>query len=188
MFCDIRYDKTIIVEQGQYLSLSDSNRSISSSPLHVFNLLVSYYHLFSVEKLQIFQHLVSIKILHVFNHLVSVAKLRVIGHLVSIVPFLLRLQRRTCCWTPCLLSVESREVNIIGNTWGSRGNFLGVSSRAVDITMRPYGYRLTQRIDKYHETCKTTCIQSLGHLLSLIFCGKAIDIPTLGVHQNTTCI
>jgi hypothetical protein len=40
----------------------------------------------------------------------------------AIVPFLLRLQRRTCRWTPCLLSGESREVTIIGNTWGSRGN------------------------------------------------------------------
>ena len=52
--------------------------------LHVCNLLVTYCHLLSVERLQLFQHLVSIKILHVFNHLVSVAKLRVIGHLVSV--------------------------------------------------------------------------------------------------------
>ena len=39
-----------------------------------------------------------------------------------------------------------------------------------------------------HKTCKTTCIQSLGHLLSLIVCRKATDIPTLDVEQNTTCI
>jgi hypothetical protein len=52
--------------------------------LHVFNLLVTYCHLLSVEKVQIFQHLVSIKILHGFNQLVSVTKLRVIGHLVSV--------------------------------------------------------------------------------------------------------
>jgi hypothetical protein len=51
------------------------------------------------------------------------------------IKFLLRLQQRTCRWTPCLLSVESREVTIIGNTWGSRGNFLGISSRAVDLTI-----------------------------------------------------
>jgi hypothetical protein len=38
----------------------------------------------------------------------------------------------------CLLSVESREVTIIGNMWGSRGNFLGISSWAVDLTIRPY--------------------------------------------------
>jgi hypothetical protein len=37
-----------------------------------------------------------------------------------------------------LLSVESREVTIIGNMWGSHGNFLGISSRAMDLTMRPY--------------------------------------------------
>ena len=36
------------------------------------------------------------------------------------IAFLLRLQRRTCRWTPCLLSVESREVTIIGNTWALR--------------------------------------------------------------------
>jgi len=57
---------------------------------------------------------------------------------IQYIKFLLRLQRRTCRWTPCLLSVESREVTIIGNTWGSRGNFLMISSRAVDLTMRPY--------------------------------------------------
>ena len=65
----------------------------------------------------------------------------------AIVPFLLRLQRRTCCWTPCLLSVDSRDVTIIGNTWGSRGNFLGISSRAVDLTMRPYGGWLNEWIN-----------------------------------------
>ena len=54
------------------------------------------------------------------------------------IKFLLHLQRRTFRWMPCLLSVESREVTIIGNTWGSRGNFLGISSQAVDLTMRPY--------------------------------------------------
>ena len=32
-----------------------------------------------------------------------------------------------CHWTPCLFSVESREVTIIGNMWGSIGNFLGIS-------------------------------------------------------------
>jgi hypothetical protein len=68
------------------------------------------------------------------------------------VPFLLCLQLRTCRWTPCLLSVESREVTIIGNMWGSHGNFLGISSRAVDLTMRPYDQWLTQRMDKYHVT------------------------------------
>ena len=57
---------------------------------------------------------------------------------IKYIKFLLCLQRRTCRWTPCLLSVESREVTIIGNTWGSRGNFLGISLRAVDLTMKPY--------------------------------------------------
>jgi hypothetical protein len=54
------------------------------SKLHVFNLLVTYCHLLSVEKLQIFQHLGSIKILHVFNHFVSVTKLHVFNHLESV--------------------------------------------------------------------------------------------------------
>jgi hypothetical protein len=39
---------------------------------------------------------------------------------IEYIAFLLRLQRRTCRWTPCLLSVESREVTIIGNTWALR--------------------------------------------------------------------
>ena len=52
--------------------------------LHVFNLLLTYCHALTVEKLQILQYLGSINILHVFNHLVSVRKLRVIGHLVSV--------------------------------------------------------------------------------------------------------
>jgi len=51
-----------------------------------------------------------------------------------------------------VLSVESREVTIIGNTRGLRGNFLGISSRAVNLTMRPYDLRLTQRMYKYHVT------------------------------------
>ena len=42
---------------------------------------------------------------------------------IQYIKFLLRLQRRACRWTPCFLSVESREVTIIGNTWGSRGGF-----------------------------------------------------------------
>ena len=50
----------------------------------------------------------------------------------------LRLEWRTNRWTPCLLSVESKEAPIIGNTWVSRENFLGISSRAVDLTMRSY--------------------------------------------------
>jgi hypothetical protein len=54
---------------------------------------------------------------------------------IQYIKFLLRLQQRTCRWTPCLLSVESMEVTIIGNMWGSRGNFLGISSRAVDLTI-----------------------------------------------------
>ena len=43
-----------------------------------------------------------------------------------------------CRWTPCVFSVESREITIIGNTWDLGGNFLGISSRSVDLTMRPY--------------------------------------------------
>ena len=54
------------------------------------------------------------------------------------IKFLLLLQRRICRSKPCLLSVESREVTIIVNTWGLRGNFLVISSRAVDLTRRPY--------------------------------------------------
>jgi hypothetical protein len=53
------------------------------------------------------------------------------------IKFLLHLQRRTSRWTPCLLS-QSREITIIGNTWWSRGNSLGISSRPLDLTMRPY--------------------------------------------------
>ena len=70
----------------------------------------------------------------------------------TIVPFLLRLERRTCRWTPCVLSVESREVTMIGNTWGSHGNFLGISARAMHLAMRPYDQRLTQWMDKYQMT------------------------------------
>jgi hypothetical protein len=47
----------------------------------------------------------------------------------------LRLEWRTNRWTPCLLSVESKEAPIIGNTWVSRENFLGISSRAVDLLL-----------------------------------------------------
>jgi hypothetical protein len=74
--------------------------------------------------------------------------------------------------------VESREVTIIRNTWGSRGNFLGISSRAVDLTMRPYDYRLTNE-----GVChKATCNWSLG------ICHKTACIQSLGVCHKTTCI
>ena len=55
----------------------------------------------------------------------------------AIVPFLLHLQRRTCRWTPYLWSVESREVTIIGNTWGSCGNFLGPYYETLRLVVDP---------------------------------------------------
>jgi hypothetical protein len=64
MFCDIRYDKTIIFEQGQLFQ-----HLVSIKILHVFN------HLVSVTKLRVIGHLVSVTKLHVFNHSESVTKL-----------------------------------------------------------------------------------------------------------------
>jgi hypothetical protein len=71
---DLSVSKSLNIESSYYcLVITYVTKHVQ---LHLCNLLITYCHLLSVERLQLFQHLVSIKILHVINHLVSVTKLR----------------------------------------------------------------------------------------------------------------
>jgi hypothetical protein len=146
-YCPCHQPSTDIVPRGRYQGLVLIARAIwkrscinlwisistllnmtqSQNIVSVFDIIYNYHLCWSVlyiisnifAKPQVFYHLSDAKIFDIIY---------LLSPLLECKPTV----------TPCLLSVESKEAIIIGKTWGSRGNFLGISLRAVDLTMRPY--------------------------------------------------